>query len=389
MQGLQQGLQNVINVAVDELTQGRSHVQGLRNVITGAADELKKGVADARICLVSGAIAKAVAISTMHPIDTIKTRNQLCPEQLALLPPLKVKHIFRGIKTSLFGAVPYGAITFASYEVIKTKMLTNFGEKVRPEILLVQSAVMADLIGSLWVCPADMMKIGTQSGMYKSTLEACRSILKAHGPMGFYQGFAGHVIRDVPFRAIQLPVFDVMKTAYLAHKEEVAVKKAEKERERRIRERAEAAQKAVMRKKTLRSRVYAKVKPTPAEELTDEVLVRTVQPLDPLESMVIGTFASVIAAAATAPLDLLRTRLMTAHLPDQGVVTTLRALSGIARDIVRHEGPAEFFRGTGLRVAYMGPTCGLFFLVFEASKNTLYQREKEFKKKKQLLAGLA
>ena len=104
-------------------------------------------------------------------------------------------------------------------------------------------------------------------------------------------------------------------------------------------------------------------------------MVRKAQVLKPIEAMILGGIASSVAALATTPLDLLRTRLMTATLPDQSISTTVRALGSIASDIIRHEGPGEFFRGTGLRVAYMGPGAGLFFLVFEYSKSELLKKQ--------------
>lgn len=362
----------------------REGIMRLKNV----GDEFSRTLSEARISLVSGAVAKAISIGMIHPLDTIKTRSQLDPAHVANLPPLSASNIFGGIKTSLFGAVPYGAITFASYEVIKTKMLANFGSKIRPEILLVSSAIMGDLIGSLWYCPIDLLKISKQSGMYSNSVEAFSSILKTRGVMGLYQGMAGHVIRDVPYRAIQLPMFDVLKTTWLEHKDREAMKLALAQRERVLLE-LEAKKKAKEEKNGL-YRVYSRVKgairPPSGKEATEKLLLaRKTKVLQPMEAMVLGGIASSIAAFATTPLDLLRTRLMTASLPDQSISTTVRALGSIAKDIVTHEGPMEFFRGTGLRVAYMGPGAGIFFLVFEYSKSELYRRDQE--KEQRLLAA--
>lgn len=369
-----------VNGLIGKVTGDR--LSGLKKV----PGDLRKTLSEARVSLMSGAMAKAVSITITHPLDTFKTRKQLDPTRSANLPPLSMSTLFGGIKTSLFGAVPYGALTFASYEVIKKKMLSSFGNKIRPEILLVSSAIMGDLIGSLWYCPIDILKIYKQSGMYENSVDGFKAILKNRGLKGFYQGMPGHVIRDVPYRAIQLPVFDVLKTAYLEHKEKEEMELAMARWEKRRLELA-AQKRAKEEKKLYRiySRIKDAVKPPSGEEVTEKLLLdRKRKVLQPMEAMVIGSIASSIAALATTPLDLLRTRLMTATLPDQSISTTVRALGSIATDIVRHEGPGEFFRGTGLRVAYMGPGAGLFFLVFEKSKSELLKKQERERERQQL-----
>ena len=212
------------------------HVKMSITKLKKAADEIGEMIADSRVSLVAGAIGKAVAVTITYPVDTYKTRAQLNPENLAKMPKT---HIYSGVKTSLFGAVPYGAITFASYEVIKKKMLATFAGKVRPEPLLMVSAILGDLVGSLWFLPAEMVKMSRQSGLYDSSFSAARGIIEKSGLLGFYQGLPGHLLRDVPFRAIQLPVYDLIKSAWLEHKnekarEEYLIKRDKRRKEREV-----------------------------------------------------------------------------------------------------------------------------------------------------------
>ena len=100
--------------------------------------------------------------------------------------------------------------------------------------------------------------------------------------------------------------------------------------------------------------------------------------LQPLDSMIVGTLASIVASALTTPLDLLRTRLMTSPnlgRNEVGFMSTGKELSKIARNILVHEGPAGFFRGAFLRVAYMGPCCGIFFFAYELAKAEMIKHE--------------
>lgn len=348
-----------------------------------AANEMGEMIADSRINLAAGAFGKAVAITITHPVDTVKTRAQLTPDRLAQMPKT---HIYSGVKTSLFGAVPYGALTFASYEVIKKKMLATFAGRIRPEPLLVASAIMGDMVGSLWFLPVEMVKMGRQSGLYDSSFRAARGIIKRSGYGGFYQGLPGHLLRDVPFRAIQLPVYDLIKSAWLEHKNEKAKEEHIRRQEKRRKERE--LEMAVKAKRTSLGRSFAKLKTKARqsrkldkEEAADLLMeaFRADEALNPLDSMIVGTLASTVASIFTTPLDLLRTRLMTSTSlgSDVGLRATGKELAKIANDILVNEGPAEFFRGTFLRVAYMGPCCGIFFFAYEQAKAELIKQEQK------------
>ena len=45
-------------------------------------------------------------------------------------------------------------------------------------------------------------------------MAAVRSIMAESGPRGFYSGFSGLIARDLPYRAMQLPLYEVCRDAY-------------------------------------------------------------------------------------------------------------------------------------------------------------------------------
>ena len=382
-------------VLTKKCKQRRSPVDHIKDQVArwnALTNEVRELIADSRVNLAAGAFGKAVAVTITHPVDTIKTRAQLTPERLAQMPKT---HIYSGVKTSLFGAVPYGALTFASYEVIKKKMLETFSGRIRPEPLLVASAIMGDMVGSLWYLPAEMVKMGRQSGMYDCSFSAARGIMDKSGFGGFYQGLPGHLLRDVPFRAIQLPVYDLIKSAWLEHKNDKAKKehivRIEKKRRERELEMAVKGKNTPLGKTVAKLKTKAKQSRVLNREEAADLLMETFRAdevLNPLDSMIVGTLASTVASIFTTPLDLLRTRLMTAPNlgTDVGFLTTGRELVKIANDIVVKEGPAEFFRGTFLRVAYMGPCCGIFFFAYEQAKAEIIKHDQ---RKLQLAKGKA
>lgn len=101
------------------------------------------------------------------------------------------------------GQVPYGALTFGSYEVYKQTLVDHF-PNVKPFLLYSAAAVMGDLTGSVLLCPSEVVKQKIQAGLFRSTSEAVASIWKRSGPIGFYEGYLGGIARDVPFRVAQL-----------------------------------------------------------------------------------------------------------------------------------------------------------------------------------------
>lgn len=129
-----------------------AHVSTKRSpidVVKGFAAEFAQTVSDSRDHLKAGAAARGISIFLLYPLDTIKTRLQCSPAVRATMPPLLLKNVFRGVFGSLAGQIPYGMLTFGSYEVYKGKLLAAF-PKQRPEALYVLAAIMGDLTGSFW-----------------------------------------------------------------------------------------------------------------------------------------------------------------------------------------------------------------------------------------------
>ena len=71
---------------------------------------------------------------------------------------------------------------------------------------------MAETAQALVRCPFEVVKQNMQIGKYKSTLAAVQDIWMTKGLIkGFYAGFGSFVLRDIPFSAIQFPLYEVLK----------------------------------------------------------------------------------------------------------------------------------------------------------------------------------
>jgi len=222
----------------------------------------------------------------------------------------RVEGLYSGVMGSLVGQVPYGVLTFGSYEIYKQSLLTRF-PNVKPTFIYALSAILGDITGSGWLCPSEVMKQQLQAGIYGNMGEAVRGIWKKSGLRGFYQGFTGGLARDVPFRVAQLTTFEVTKSIYLRAK---------------------------------RSN----------NKDNDSIA------LSPLEAAICGAAAGSFSAAITNPLDRIKTLMMTDTTNAYG-----GSVVACASKILRDDGIGGLFAGVGPRVGYIAPSVCIFFVTYE------------------------
>lgn len=263
-------------------------------------------IKESRKHLVAAGVARCVSIFSMFPVDTIKTRLQMGQSNA-----FSFDGLYKGVGGSLFGQVPYGVLTFGSYEMYKKTFLERF-PNVKPAFIYALAAICGDITGSGWLCPSEVVKQQTQAGMYASTGDAVRGIFEKKGFAGFYQGYMGGLARDVPFRVAQLVSFEITKNFYLRSKRKAS-----------------------------------------SSSQGDKVN------LSAAESAICGAVAGSISAAITSPLDRIKTLLMTDSVAYGGTVGS--CISKIWRD----EGVAGLFQGMAPRVVYIAPSVAIFFIAYE------------------------
>lgn len=235
--------------------------------------------------LAAAGVARCISIFVMFPVDTVKTRLQMSqPNAFAL------QGLSKGVGGSLFGQVPYGVLTFGSYEMYKKTLLEKL-PNVKPAFVYALAAICGDITGSGWLCPSEVVKQQTQAGMYSSTGDAVRGIFAKKGFGGFYQGYVGGLARDVPFRVAQLVSYELTKNFYI------------------------------------------RLKKTSDDSGSKELN------LSAAESAICGAVAGSFSAAITSPLDRIKTLLMTDSAAYGGtVVSCIRKIwadegvAGLCRD---------------------------------------------------------
>jgi len=153
-----------------------------------------------------------------------------------------------------------------------------------------------------------------QVGQYKTFPEAVTKIFAESGISTFFIGYWTTVAREIPFSFIQFPIYEGLK-------------------------------------KTIG---YAQ-----GHEAT------------PTQGACCGSFAGAVAAAATCPLDVVKTRMMLGSKTKAGelYVGTLNSL----QTIVREEGAAALFSGIGPRVGWITIGGFVFFGAYEKAQEVLWK----------------
>ena len=84
--------------------------------------------------------------------------------------------------------------------------------------------------------------------------------------------------------------------------------------------------------------------------------------------MVAGGASGFVAAGATIPVDVIRTRVHLASAEDVKRLATMAGMSDMVREMVKREGVKCLFRGGGWRLLWVGSNMSVYFTTFEALK---------------------
>ncbi|GLI65671.1 hypothetical protein VaNZ11_009275 [Volvox africanus] len=288
--------------------------------------------------VLAGALARAASQSTIHPLDTLKVRLQTNgkvstkpPPGLSkigqLVPPpaataaggvgtlarfdgralmATVGSLYKGVIGAASGAgIAIGAY-FAVYGVA-CNTLSRYTD-LPPTTVAFVGGGMAALGSSFVKVPLAVCIRSVQAGVYPNVFSAARSITAAAGPRGLFTGYLPTVLEDVPDMAIKFAAYEGMRQVHRA--------------------------------------------------------VNQGRPASLQEDFAMGAVAGALAAAATTPLDVIKTNMMcnAAIRP---------SMSSAAMVVMKQGGPAAFFRGIGARAASNGINSAVFFCFFEAIRGAI------------------
>ena len=105
--------------------------------------------------------------------------------------------------------MPGAGLFFCTYETTKPLLERATGNAAQGQVV---AASVAETMACLVRVPTEVVKQRMQTGMEKSALEAVPKILRTEGLIGgLYSGFGVTVMREIPFSAIQFPIYERLK----------------------------------------------------------------------------------------------------------------------------------------------------------------------------------
>ncbi|MCJ1248395.1 hypothetical protein MMC30_005612 [Trapelia coarctata] len=324
--------------------------------------------------LLAGAFAAFSVDLLVYPLDTIKTRIQ-SPDYKILYTNASTKAVnrslfrglYQGIGSVVIATVPSSGAFFTTYEGTKSilhRLNPTFGTSKSPLIPtpLVHSVAssIGELVSCLILTPAEVLKQNAQ--VVKRSASAStkafdgnatiQALKKFNKPSQLWRGYTALVARNLPFTAMQFPMFEHFKQRALAYREQRGIASG---------------------------------------TLLEKGIVTAISA---------GTAGS-IAAVITTPVDVVKTRIMLNAATDEGGSVgdkqqTLKqagakgmdskaelekaqktAQSGragglaVGKEIFRTEGLKGLFRGGALRGAWTALGSGLYLGVYESGRTYL------------------
>ncbi|QSZ35909.1 hypothetical protein DSL72_007031 [Monilinia vaccinii-corymbosi] len=273
--------------------------------------------------LLAGALAGTTVDLTLFPLDTLKTRLQ---SSVGFLASGGFTGVYRGVGSAIIGSAPGAALFFCTYEATKTALARRrdaSGAHVSARGSVIEHMVAASL-GEVAACavrvPTEVIKQRAQAGQYSSSLLTLQAILGQYKHIGItgvwrelYRGWSVTIMREVPFTIIQFPLWESMK--------------------------------AYRKRGSGRDTVSA------------------------VESGLMGSLAGAVAAGATTPLDVLKTRMMLGK--------EKKPMRVLLKEIIARDGPKAFFAGIGPRVMWISIGGAIFLGSYQWAYNKLAREGKE------------
>ncbi|KAF1357363.1 mitochondrial carrier, partial [Lizonia empirigonia] len=273
----------------------------------------------------AGGLAGITTDLCLYPLDTLKTRLQ---SSAGLAASGGFNSIYRGVSSTILGSVPSATLFFVTYDSVKRDLAQResgcYGIEGKPRTQADNGSggasmhIVAASLGEIAACavrvPAEVIKQRTQTGQHPSSRAALMYVFNQQNAYGvrqvlreLYRGWSITITREIPFAAIQFPLWEAMK------KQRQSQKKQGK--------------------------------------------------ISAIESGLLGSMAGAVAAGTTTPLDLLKTRMMLAK--------EKQPLSAMLSTILKESGPQALFAGIGPRIMSVSTGGAIFLGSYQWVSNML------------------
>ena len=177
--------------------------------------------------MIAGSVARIAAATIVSPLELIRTRMQAQAYSAAQQQGTMVrawmqivrtegggKSLFRGLPATLARDVPFSAIYWTCYELMKAHQQEETKER-SPFMVAFRSGALAGTVAATLTHPFDVVKTLQQIDATKSTSRTTSAILgdvlRTEGVSGIMTGWAPRVVKIAPACAIMISSYEVGK----------------------------------------------------------------------------------------------------------------------------------------------------------------------------------
>jgi len=165
--------------------------------------------------ILAGSTAGLCQVLVTNPIEIIKIQYQVHLEQkVNLMKSIEmiggIKNLYKGATVCAMRDVPFSAIYFPTYHIVKTK-LTEWNWNTHQTYLF--SGLVAAMPAAYLCTPMDVVKTRIQAkpDLYFNFIQAATKIVKEEGMTAFFKGGFWRVAKSSPQFAITLYFFEILK----------------------------------------------------------------------------------------------------------------------------------------------------------------------------------
>ncbi|KAK9477128.1 mitochondrial carrier domain-containing protein [Lipomyces japonicus] len=275
--------------------------------------------------LIAGAFAGIMEHTVMYPVDAIKTRMQIVSgpnsgysgisNAISRISATEgARALWRGITSVAVGAGPAHAVYFAVYESSKHKFGGN--EPGYHPLATALAGACATTASDALMNPFDVIKQRMQlaGARYRNLISCGASIYRNEGFSAFYLSYPTTLAMNIPLTALNFTTYEALSK-----------------------------------------------------------LLNPQRKYDPLTHCIAGGLAGAVAAAATTPLDVIKTLLQTKGTSTDLQIRNSRTLADAASIIYQREGLKGFVRGLRPRIIANMPSTAICWTSYEMAKFYIYK----------------
>jgi len=222
---------------------------------------------------------------------------------------------------------------------------------------------LAFAFSSLIIVPGELLKQRLQMGQIGSVRHGLTHIWKTEGIAGFYIGYSGVCLRDIPYTMLELGIYDNLKMVYSNFKDHQRPRPVFVVSRSSNNNGSTSTSTSCSNSRSADSihgsaDNHISVSPTHPPTVTRRIVTQQ-------DEIIAGAITGAITGFLTSPLDLIKTKLM---------VDSSRQYLGIvdcAKKTIASGGIASLFQGSGARVSWLVPATAIYLPVYDFVKRRL------------------